>query len=170
MHTEPAIVIQASDNVGPTRLRVQTASSAKLPVVVREDRDGAAEYHVFTVSSLQAALTDHLSTDGLVAALGLADRTPIPPVSLREAMGAPLGTPVVENGRVLGVRATDAVELAELTEADVLAAGASSGAGKKPADKPADKKKAGPDMGGEGDAAQAEGKRGLWKRITRSAD
>ncbi len=164
MRTEPAIVLQASDSVGPTRLRVQTASSAKLPVVVCEDRDGVAEYHVFTVAGLQSALTDHLSTDGLADALALADRTPTPPVSLREAMGSPTGSPVVENGRVLGVRAPDVVELSELTEADVLAAGSagSSTAGKKAAR---------PGTGGDPDGGgQAEPKRGLWKRITRSAE
>jgi hypothetical protein len=157
VRTESAIVVQATENVGPTRLRLQTAASAKLPVVVRELRDDVAEYHVFTVASLQAALIDRAAAHALVDALGLADRTPAPPVSAGDAAGAPVGTPVVDNGRVVGVRAPDAVELSEITEAEMMAAGSQARSETRSGEAASDD-------------GRAERKRGLWQRITRSGD
>lgn len=47
MRVEPVIAVTATDSVGPTRLRLLTAGSAKLPVVVMADLRGAPAYHVF---------------------------------------------------------------------------------------------------------------------------
>ncbi len=145
MRIEPVIAIKAEDSVGPTRLHLLTASSAKLPaVVVAESVDGR-DYHVYDVATLQAALAGALSATVLTEVLDLARRQPAPPVPKSAAATAAPGTPVEDNGRLIGVIAQDPPERAEPTEAD-LERGADS-------------------------ARAADGgspKKGLWKRLTGS--
>ena len=77
----PVIAVNATDTVGPTRLRLLTAGSVKLPVVVVDQVDGAPAYYVFDVATLQAAMTNQLSPTPLAAALDtytLVARTPSP--------------------------------------------------------------------------------------------
>jgi len=139
-------VVKAADTVGPVRLQLLTARSAKLPVVVLTESDGPPVYHVFDVSSLQAALADQLSATHLHEALELTDYTAREPVPPRDAVTAAAGTPIVDNGRLIGVVAADVVEPTELTEEDF--ARAQSEKSKK--------------------ATSGEGKRGIWQRLSRS--
>jgi len=141
-------VVKGADTVGPVRLQLLTASSAKRPVVVLSETEGPPEYHVFDVSSLQAALADQLSATHLDEALRLSERPAREPVAPRDATAAEAGTPIVDNGRLVGVVAADMVELAELTEADFARAAA-------------EKSKKG---------NSGEGKRTLWQRFSRSDD
>ena len=143
MRTERAIVLQSTDTVGPTRLQLLTASSTKLPVVVVEQAGGGSIYHVFDVAAVQAALTNVLSATRLPGALDLDERSARQPVSSTQAPLADPGTPVVENGRLLGVTAVDKPETPEPSEADMA--------------------RGGPDSADDGG-----GKRGLWRRRSKS--
>jgi hypothetical protein len=139
-------VVKAADTVGPVRLQLLTARSAKLPVVVLGEADGPPAYHVFDVSSLQAELADQLSATHLDEALRWSERAARKPVAPGEAATAETGTPIVDNGRLIGVVAADVVELTELTEDDFARA-------------TAEKSKK---------AEGGEGKRSLWQRFSRS--
>jgi CBS domain-containing protein len=138
---ESVIAVDATQTVGPTRLRLLTARSSRLPVVVVDGAGDDAVYHVFDVAGLQAAMGTQLSATVLDEALELADRSARQPVSKSDAASAPAGSPVVEGGRLIGVVADDLPEQKEFTEADMARGEPTSGA-----------------------------KRGLWKRITGSGD
>jgi len=123
---ESVIAIDAADTVGPTRLRLLTAASSRLPVVVVARTGEAPSYHVFDVATLQAAMTSHLSATPLRDALDLATTAAPGPVSKHDAKAAPAGSPVVENGRLIGVVADDLPEIKEFTEADMARGDATS--------------------------------------------
>ena len=157
-------MVKAADTVGPVRLQLLTARSAKLPVVVLGESEGPPAYHVFDVSSLQAELADQLSATHLDEALRLSERTAREPVTPGGVATAEAGTPIVDNGRLTGVVAPDVVQLAELTEQDFAraAAGKSKSAEKSElaeksttAEKPVK-------------AERDKGKRSLWQRLSRS--
>lgn len=150
MRVESVITVPASDRVGPTRLKLLTARTGKLPVVVVAEGAAGPEYHVLTLNELQAALTNQLSATPLSEALDLAAGSPRTPASKADLATAAVGTPVVENGRLIGVALEDKVELPEATEQD-FQRGAPSTQG-QPAQPAAD---SGP-------------KRGLWARLTGS--
>lgn len=145
MRVEPVIAVIATDSVGPTRLRLLTAGSAKLPVVVVADLRGAPAYHVFDVAQLQTALTGQLSATRMDEALGL-DGAGAAAVTRAEVSAASVGLPVVENGRLIGVTADDVPEHPEPTEQDMTRGGTAKQ-----------------------DTEQGS-KRGLWKRLTGQTD
>ena len=109
-------------------------------------------YYVLDVATLQTALTNMLSATPITDVLDLDSREARTPVSKLDAKAAPAGSPVVENGRLIGVIAEDLPEREEPTEADM------SRGSTKDADS-AD--------GADGDSG---GRRGFWKRRSRSAD
>jgi len=150
VRVESVIAVPASDTVGPTRLRLLTARTGKLPVVVIADGADGPEYHVLTMTELQTALTNQLSATPLQAALDLATSSPRSPVAKADIAGAEVGTPVMDNGRLIGVVLDDKVEVAEPTEQD-LERGAPSTRGKTA--EPGD---------------DSNPKRGLWSRLTGS--
>lgn len=119
MRIEAVIAVQASDTVGPTRLRLLTASSAKLPVVVVAQSDGANSYYVFDVAALQATMGGSLSATPMAEALDLQSLTAREPVAKVDARAGEVGSPVLDNGRLIGVIADDAPEQKEFTEADM---------------------------------------------------
>jgi len=143
---QPIITLQASDTVGPTRLQMLTARSAKLPVVVVAQGADGLSYHVFEVASLQAGLTNQLSAMPIAEALGLAAHDPLPAVAKADGAAAPLGSPVLDNGRLIGVTASDKPENPEPTEQDLAKANANFSAGA-------------------GDEDSGVRKRGLWQRL-----
>jgi hypothetical protein len=149
VRVESVIVVPASDTVGPTRLRLLTARTGKLPVVVVADGASGPEYHVMTMAELQAALTNQLSATPLSEVLDLAGRSPRNSVGKADVATAAVGTPVVENGRLVGIVLDDKIEVPEPTEQD-LQRGAPSTRGQ--AAEPAD--------------AASGRKRGLWSRVT----
>lgn len=150
MRVESVIAVPASDLVGPTRLRLLTARTGKLPVVIVADGPSGPEYHVLTMTELQTAMTNQLSATPLAEVLDLATRRPAAAVGRSEVAAAAVGTPVVDNGRLVGVVLDDKVELPEPTEQD-LERGAPSTRG--PSAEP---------------GADAPRKRGLWGRLTSS--
>ena len=145
MRTLPVIVVNATDTVGPTRLRLLTAGSAKLPVVVVAQVDGAPAYYVFDVGSLQAAVMNQLSPTPLMQVLDASALVARTPVSKAEEKTAEPGSPVVENGRLIGVVAIDEPERKEPSEEDMS-------------------------RGSSNSDEQATKKRGLWQRLSRSGD
>lgn len=153
MRVESVIAVPASDTVGPTRLRLLTARTGKLPVVIVAGGVSAPEYHVLTMTELQTAMTNQLSATPLAEVLDLAGRPPTAPVGRSEVAAAAVGTPVVDNGRLIGVVLDDKVELPEPTEQD-LERGAPStrGSSAEAASK----------------AGESPRKRGLWGRLTGS--
>lgn len=146
MRVESVIAVPATDTVGPTRLALLTAKTGKLPVVVVVQAPAGPEYHVLAMAELQAAMTNQLSATPLHEALDLSSSTPRPPVSRAQVAAADAGTPVVDNGRLVGVVLDDKVEVPEPTEQD-LEKGAPST---------------------RGDAEEQGRKRGLWSRLGRS--
>lgn len=150
MRIQPVITVQATETVGPTRLQMLTAGSVKLPVVIVAGTGDGISYHVFDVAALQAGLTNQLSASTIADALGLADHDPLPAVAKADIAAAPLGSPVLDNGRLIGVTASDKPERPEPTEQDLAKANANFGEGA-----------ADQDSGGR--------KRGLWQRLKGSA-
>ena len=149
VRVESVIAVPASDTVGPTRLRLLTARTGKLPVGVVADGTSGPDYHVMTMTELQTALRNQLSATPLGEVLDLAGRSPRTPVGKADVAAAAVGTPVVENGRLIGVVLDDKVEVPEPTEQD-LQRGAPSTRGQSA--EPAD--------------AASGRKRGLWSRVT----
>lgn len=143
MRTQPVIAVNATDAVGPTRLRLLTAGSAKLPVVVVAEVDGAPAYYVFDVGTLQAAVTNQLSPTPLLQVLDADALVARAPVSKAEEKTAEPGSPVVENGRLIGVIALDEPERKEPGEEDM-------------------------NRGPSAPQAESGKKRGLWQRLSRS--
>ena len=119
MRIEAAIVIKAENLVGPTRLHLLTASSAKLPAVIVSSTGDGPGYHLYDVGTLQAALAGALSATALSEVLNLAHREPALAVAKADAATAPPGTPVEDNGRLIGVIASDAPAREEPTETDM---------------------------------------------------
>ena len=115
----------------------------KLPVVIVAQADDGPSYFVMDVATLQSALTNQLSATSIADTLDLDAREPRPPVSKLDAKSAPAGSPVVENGRLVGVIAEDKPEHPEPTEADMS-------------------------RGGADDQGESGRKRGLWQRLSRS--
>ena len=113
-------------------------------VVVVQAADGTPSYHVFDVASLQAAVTNQLSATQMAQALNLAEREAVLPVGRADVAAAAAGSPVLENGRLIGVTADDVPERPEPTEQDMNRA-VSSGA-----------------------PAESEPKRSLWQRLSGS--
>lgn len=145
MRTLPVIAVNAADTVGPTRLRLLTAGSAKLPVVVVDQIDGAPAYYLSDVATMQAAMANQLSAITLTEALdteALGARTP---VTKAEERTATAGSPVVENGRLLGVIAEDEPARKEPGEEDM-------------------------NRGGPTGSAESGPKRSFWQRLSRSAE
>ena len=140
MRIETVIAIRAQDAVGPTRLALLTAGSAKLPAVVIVGYAPECSYHVFDVDSLQSALVGALSATTVAEVLDLAAREPQQAVPKSAAATAAPGTPVEDNGRLIGVIAPEQPERAEPSEADME----------------------------RGPADSASPKKGLWKRLTGS--
>lgn len=155
MRVEAVIAVPSSDTVGPTRLKLLTARTGKVPVVVVVDGEAGPEYHVLTMPALQAALTNQPSATALHEALDLTAGAARTPVARADIAAAAVGTPVVENGRLIGVVLDDKIEAAEPTEQD-LDRGAPSTRGKA-ANGPASNT-----------SAETGRKRGLWSRITGS--
>ncbi len=153
MRVETVIAVSASDTVGPTRLKLLTARTGKLPVVVIADGTAGPEYHVLAMADLQAALTNQLSGTPLHEALDLSTSAPREPVAKADIAAAPVGTPVAENGRLIGVVLDDKIEAPEPSEQD-LQRGAPSTRGEV-AEAP--------------NPPAGERKRGLWSRLTGSA-
>ncbi len=147
MRIESVISIRAEASVGPTRLDLLTASSAKRPAVVVATTSKGPDYYVFDVASLQSELSGALSATPVSDVLNLAEREPVPAVVKSDAASAPPGTPVEDNGRLIGVIALDVPDRPEPTEADMDRSSASSA-----------------DAGAEGQPR----KKGLWKRMTGS--
>lgn len=150
MRVESVIAVSASDTVGPTRLKLLTARTGKLPVVVIADGAAGPEYHVLALADLQAALTNQLSATPLSTALDLAASPPQAPVAKADVAAAAVGSPVVERGRLIGVVLDDKIEAPEPTEQD-LQRGAPSTRGQPSST-----------------AGDAPRKRGLWSRLTGS--
>jgi hypothetical protein len=145
VRTLPVIAVNATDTVGPTRLRLLTAGSVKLPVVVVDQVDGAPAYYVFDVATLQAAMTNQLSPTPLAAALDTDTLVARAPVTKAEERTAEPGSPVVENGRLIGVIAEDEPERKEPGEEDMNRGASSSD-------------------------SESGRKRGLWQRLSRSGE
>ncbi|MEP6562269.1 MAG: hypothetical protein ABJD68_14490 [Nakamurella sp.] len=143
------ITVQATETVGPTRLQLLTAGSVKLPVVIVAQRAATATYHVFDVASLQAAMTNQLSATPIAEAIVLTGHDPVPAVARGDAAAAPIGSPVIDNGRLIGVTASEEPERPEPTEQDLAKANANFTAS------------APDDSGGR--------KRGLWQRLKGSS-
>jgi hypothetical protein len=135
---ESVIAIRAQDAVGPTRLELLIAGSVKLPAVVIVGSAPECAYHVYDVGSLQAALVGALSATTVADVLDLAAREPRQAVPKSAATTAAPGTPVEDNGRLIGVIATEPPERSEPSEADME----------------------------RGAAESASPKKGLWKRLT----
>jgi len=140
---ESVISVAATDSVGPTRLALLTEGSVKLPVVIVRETNGAPSYFVMDVASLQSALTNQLSATTIADSVDLASREPRAAVSKADAKAAPAGSPVVENGRLVGVIAEDKPAHPEPTEADMS-------------------------RGAADDQRESGRKRGLWQRLSRS--
>ena len=140
MRIETVIAIRAQDAVGPTRLELLTAGSAKKPAVVIVGDAPHCAYHVFDVASLQAAFVGALSGTAVAEVLDLSARQPRQAVPKSAAATAAPGTPVEDNGRLVGVIAPEPPERSEPTEADLE----------------------------RGPADSAPPKKGLWKRLTGS--
>lgn len=145
MRVEPVIAVPATDGVGPTKLQLLTAASAKLPVVVVAGAADAPAYHVYSVASLRAALADQLSATRLADALDLTGQESRPPVSRSEVAATPAGVPVVESGRLIGVTAEDVPDYPEPSEQDMT-------------------------RGGNAQQQEPGRKRGLWQRLSRSSE
>ncbi len=145
MRTLPVIAVNATDAVGPTRLRLLTAGSSKLPVVVVATVDGAPAYYVFDVATLQAAMANQLSPTPLTEALDTGALVARAPVTKAEERTAEAGSPVVENGRLIGVIAEDEPERKEPGEEDM-------------------------NRGPSTPDAESGRKRGLWQRLSRSGE
>jgi hypothetical protein len=141
---QPVIVVPAADAVGPTKVSLLTAGSSKLPVVVVDRTGSEPRYFVFTVASLQAVLADQVSATRLAEALGLDTREPSAVLDKGAAPTGVAGTAVVDNGRLIGVLATDEPEHKEPSEQD-MARGATAL-----------------------EDADSGRKRGLWQRLSRS--
>lgn len=147
---ESVIAVPASDTVGPTRLKLLTARTGKLPVVVIADGAAGPDFYVLALPDLQAALTNQLSATPLFEALDLVGSSPRRPVAKADIAAAEAGTPVVEHGRLIGVVLDDKVEVPEPTERDFeRGAPSTRGAATEPED-------------------DANRKRGLWGRLTGS--
>ena len=144
MRIEAVIAVKAEDSVGPTRLHLLTVNSAKLPAVVVARSSHGPGYHLYDVASLQAALAGAPSATVLSEVLKLTEREPARAVSKIDAATALPGTPVEDDGRLIGVVATDAPERSEPTEAVMARGGTDAADGAPP-------------------------KKGLWKRLTGSA-
>ena len=142
MRIESVISVAATESVGPTRLALLTAGSVKLPVVIVAQSGDGPSYFVMDVATLQSALTNQLSATSIADTLDLDAREPRPPVSKLDAKSAPAGSPVVENGRLVGVIAEDKPEHPEPTEADMS-------------------------RGAADDQGESGRKRGLWQRLSR---
>ncbi|MGS0685082.1 hypothetical protein ACVBEQ_08015 [Nakamurella sp. GG22] len=140
MRIETVIAIRAQDAVGPTRLELLTAGSVKLPVVVIVGAAPQCQYHVFDVASLQSAFVGALSGTTVAEVLDLAGREPQHAVQKSAAATAAPGTPVEDNGRLIGVIAPEPPERSEPSEADME----------------------------RGAAESAPAKKGLWQRLTGS--
>jgi hypothetical protein len=128
VRTERAIVLRATDTVGPTRLQLLTAASTKLPVVVVDQTAEPTAYHVFDVGTVQAALANVLSATSLSETIAVDGRSRREPLSMAQVPTAESGRPVVDNGRLLGVTASDKPEYPEPTEADMARAGSEDSA------------------------------------------
>ncbi|GAA2017314.1 hypothetical protein JL107_13995 [Nakamurella flavida] len=115
MRTENALEARATDTIGPLRIRLLAAASAKQAVVVLGGDADAPAFHVFTVADVMGALAGLTGGTSLTEALDLSGRPPVAAVSLRTATDADVGRPVVENGRLLGVVAGEVLR-AESTE------------------------------------------------------
>ena len=144
MRIERTIALAGTDGVGPTKVTLLTAGSAKLPVVVVDRSGDEPCYFVFDVASLQGALAGQQSTSDLAHALDLQARQPRAAVPKSGAATGEAGAPVVENGRLIGVLAADIPEREEPSEQD-MARGETA---------PAD--------------SDSGRKRGLWQRLSRS--
>jgi hypothetical protein len=118
MRTEKALETRATDTIGPLRIRLLGAASAKQPVVVIDDGEAQPVFHVLTVAEVMASLAGRTGETTLSAALDLAGRPGVGPVSLRTATDGDVGRPVVENGRLLGVVAGEILR-AESTEEEM---------------------------------------------------
>lgn len=118
VRTESVVAVGADETVGPLRLRLLTAASTRMSVVVTAGDPAAPEYHVFVLADVQPRLAQQLSTTPLREALDLAGHAPRPAVTRATAGPGDVGAPVVENGRLIGVIAADRPEEPEITEAD----------------------------------------------------
>lgn len=119
MRTEPVVAVGADETVGPLRLRLLTAASTRMNLVVTTGDPTAPDYHVFVLAEVQPLLARELSGTPLRQALDLAGRPPRAPVTRVGAGPDDVGAPVVENGRLIGVLAPDRPEEPEFTEADL---------------------------------------------------
>lgn len=130
MRTEPVVAVGADETVGPLRLRLLTAASTRMSVVVTAGDPAAPEYHVFVLGDVQQRLARELSATPLREALDLAGHPPRAAVTRAAAGPDDVGAPVVDNGRLIGVIAPDRPEEPEFTEADLnrIPAGAASAA------------------------------------------
>lgn len=116
---EPVIAVGADETVGPVRLRLLTAASSRMSLVVTVGEPATGDHHVFVLAEVQPLLGRELSATPLRQALNLAGRPPRPAVTRSTAGPDDIGAPVVENGRVLGVVGGDRPEEPEYTEADM---------------------------------------------------
>ena len=133
MRTLPVIAVNATDTVGPTRLRLLTAGSAKLPVVVVGEVDGAPAYYVFDVADAAGRVDESAVPDPAVQMLDTDALVARAPVSKAEETTAEAGSPVVENGRLIGVIAEDEPERKEPGEEDMDARRVRPPTGRRPA-------------------------------------
>lgn len=134
VRTEPVVAVGADETVGPLRLRLLTAASTRMSLVVTSGDPAAPEYHVFVLSEVQPLLARELSGTPLRQALDLAARPPRPPVTRATAGPDDVGAPVVDQGRLIGVVAADRPEEREFTEADLnrVPGGSDAAAGDSP--------------------------------------
>ncbi len=119
VRTEPVVAVGADETVGPLRLRLLTAASTRMSLVVTAGDPAEPDYHVFVLAEVQPVLARELSATPLRQALDLTERPPRVPVTRATAGPGDVGAPVVEGGRVIGVVAPDRPEEPEFTEADM---------------------------------------------------
>lgn len=120
MRIEPVIAISGSDTIGPTRIRLHTASSGKLPVVITTRVEDAAAYYVYDdIAALQSALANQSSTATIEDALPPdAPRRRWASVASTDITGAEPGTLVNEGGRLIGITAAEIQKTDKPTEPD----------------------------------------------------
>ena len=103
MRIEPVIAVNALDTIGPTRIRVHTASSAKLPVVITTQ--GRRCRRLLRLRHRGAPNRSHQPTSTATIEDALRGDAPRrwAAATGTQITGTEPGTPAVDNGRLIGI-------------------------------------------------------------------
>jgi hypothetical protein len=108
---EPVIAINGSDTVGPTRIRLHTASSGKLPAVIATTSGDVTTYAIFeSVAALHSVLADQSAMATIHDAILHDAPQRHVAIASTDIAEAGLGIPVVAGGRFVGITAADIPE------------------------------------------------------------